>query len=339
LNKRFRFQEYSMQQIGLGSTGLRAPALGFGCAALLGRTGKRESLQALSTAWDEGIRFFDTARSYGYGESEALLGSFLKGRRQQAIIATKFGILPARQTTLKRVAKAGARALLAAVPRAHALLQKRAAGQFTAGQFTLPVLRQSLEESLRKLGTDYVDLLFLHAAPASVLEQEDLLDALARVVEAGKVRFVGLSAEPEVVAVALDRQIRPLSAMQFPCNVFDLSATENLALLNRSGALLAANHPFGGVARVRQCQTRLQALAAGNALSPEIREKLGVVDDAVLADVVLNVILRNTGIHLAIPAMMHASHIRANVQAISNSRFQSSEIATLRQALVSQLVS
>ena len=68
-----------MQNIELGNSGLRAPQVGFGCSALLGRTGRTESLRALAAAWDEGIRFFDIARSYGYGEAEALLGEFLQG--------------------------------------------------------------------------------------------------------------------------------------------------------------------------------------------------------------------------------------------------------------------
>ena len=55
-----------MQNIELGNSGLRAPQVGFGCSALLGRTGRTESLRALAAAWDEGIRFFDIARSYGH---------------------------------------------------------------------------------------------------------------------------------------------------------------------------------------------------------------------------------------------------------------------------------
>ena len=81
-----------MNEIELGSSGLRTPQIGFGCSALLGRSGRSDSLKALGVAWDEGVRFFDTARAYGYGESEGLLGEFLRGRRDQAVIATKFGI-------------------------------------------------------------------------------------------------------------------------------------------------------------------------------------------------------------------------------------------------------
>ena len=85
-----------MRSIDLWKGGPKASQLGLGCAAIMGRVGRRESLAALGAAWDAGINFFDTARSYGYGESEALLGGFLRGnRRSQAVVCTKFGILPA----------------------------------------------------------------------------------------------------------------------------------------------------------------------------------------------------------------------------------------------------
>ena len=73
--------------------------LGFGCAALMGRASRGESLKALGTALDAGITFFDTARSYGYGASEGLLGQFLQGRRDKVILCTKFGILLTKFTT------------------------------------------------------------------------------------------------------------------------------------------------------------------------------------------------------------------------------------------------
>jgi aryl-alcohol dehydrogenase-like predicted oxidoreductase len=262
----------------------------------------------LAAAWDEGIRFFDTARSYGYGESETLMGEFLAGRREQAVIATKFGILAARQSGWRRMASTVARRILLAAPSAHSMFQKRAASQFSPNRFTIPVLQLSIEQSLRKLRTDCVDILFLHGAPASVLEQDDLLEAMGKLVEAGKVKIAGLSAEPDVVELAIRRRTKPLRAMQFPCNVFDMSA----------------------VGFVRQILSRL---AGKQELEPVLREKLAALDDQTFADVVLNVILRDSGIHVVVPAMMRVEHIRANVQAVTNSRFDSQEIAHIRHAL------
>jgi aryl-alcohol dehydrogenase-like predicted oxidoreductase len=322
-----------MQQIVLGNTGIRSPQLGFGCSAVMGRSGKAGSLRALSAAWEEGIRFFDTARAYGYGESEALLGEFLQGRRDQAVIATKFGILPARKALWKEAAKSVARKILAVAPSARPILQKGAASQFSHNQFTVPVLEQSVEESLRKLRTGYVDFLFLHAAPASVLEQQDLLAAMAKLVAAGKVRVAGLSAEPEVVAIATQRSVFPLRAMQFPCNVFNLSAMESDKQAIGGGFVCVANQPFGGTAKVQMCRAILRKIAANSLADPALREKLGDLDDSIFADVVLNVILRGMGIHVVIPAMMKVEHIRANVRVVAHSRFDSQEIGELHRLL------
>ena len=291
-------------------------------------------MRALAAAWEDGVRFFDTARSYGYGESEALLGEFLEGRRDRAVIATKFGILAANQAGWKRVAKAVARKVLAIAPGARSVLQKGAASQFTPGQFTVPVLQQSIEQSLRKLRTDCVDLLFLHAAPSSVLDQDDLLEAMGRLVEAGKVKLVGLSAEPDVVELAVGRQTKPLRAMQLPCNVFELSAA-NLAKRSANDYVWVANHPYGGVARVQRCREILRAMAGNREWDATLREKLGAVENGVFADIVLNVILRDSGIHVVVPAMMRVEHIRANVEAVANSRFDAREIAQIRQVLES----
>ncbi len=300
---------------------------------MMGRNGRKQSLRALDAAWDGGIRFFDTARSYGYGESEVLLGQFLRGRRDQAIVATKFGILASPQPVWKKLARAAARGVLKYAPWMHRTLQKSAASQFTHHQFTLPVLQQSLDQSLRALGVDYIDILFLHAAPASVLQQEDLLEAMQRLVESGKIRLAGLSSDPDIVQLALQQQTPQLRAMQFPCNVFDVSAAKNLAHFTDGSILLVSNHPYGGAARIRQCRQVIADLTKKESLEQALREKIQSLDDDLMADIVLNTILRDTGIHVVIPAMMNPRHIQANIRAVSDSRFTNAEIRSIRSAL------
>lgn len=320
-----------MRSTQIGNTGISCTVLGFGCSALLGRSGRRASLRALGAAWDAGITLYDTARSYGYGESEALLGEFLAGRRDQAIISTKFGIVPVRPSLWRRIAKPAARALISLAPSARAVVRKQTGRQFVEGQFSVGVLKESIHRSLRKLRTDYVDLLFLHAAPEPVLQQDDLLDAMERLVESGKVRAAGISAEPEVIGAALDRKPRPLRVLQFPCNIFDFSAPELIAThANAGGMGTMANHPFGGVTRVRQCREIFARIAAAPGVEPVLREKLGSVDGGVLADVVLNLILSHRSINAVVPAMMQLDHLARNVAAIHQSRFTQEEIALLR---------
>ena len=141
----------------------KVSVLGLGCAAMLGRAGRRESLAALGAAYEAGINFFDTARSYGYGACEGLLGEFFAGERRDSIVlCTKFGILPGNPGGWKNKVKPLARAVLKVVPQLRGAVRKQAADQFTPGQFSVATLRSSFETSLRELKTDYVDILLMH---------------------------------------------------------------------------------------------------------------------------------------------------------------------------------
>jgi aryl-alcohol dehydrogenase-like predicted oxidoreductase len=196
----------NMQSIAPNEFAARAPILGFGCSAMMGRVGRKASLTALAAAYDAGVIFYDTARSYGYGESEALLGEFLRGLREKVFVSTKFGILPAANHPLKRALKPVARSLLQWAPGARGAMRGKLAAMSSTGHFSVAALQQSLDASLRALRTDYVDFLFLHEAPASVLQQEDLFEALRQLVTIGKVRSFGIASLPDVIDAAMEAQ-------------------------------------------------------------------------------------------------------------------------------------
>src|ERR1700757_1478061 len=90
--------ERRMTEIFLPGLVVRTPAVGFGCSSLT-CTDPSNANRVLQTAFDAGVRHFDTARYYGYGEGEGILGRFLKNRRSEVTISTKFGIDPPRRTT------------------------------------------------------------------------------------------------------------------------------------------------------------------------------------------------------------------------------------------------
>jgi aryl-alcohol dehydrogenase-like predicted oxidoreductase len=249
------------------------------------------------------------------------------------VVSTKFGILPAQANFLKEMVKPLARKVLQMAPGARKAVQRQIGAQFSANNFTVQVLRESVETSLRKLETDYVDLLFMHSAPVSVLQQEDLLAEMQTMVGEGKVLRAGISAEPEVVEAALGTNLKGLRSFQFPCNLFDPGIAERLRGCG-SDVVAVANHPFGGVLRVAESKALLAALAKDDGTSPALREKLLMVDDAVLADVVLNGITGGTGIQVVIPSMMHLGHLRTNVAAMERSRFSAAELGWLRGALM-----
>lgn len=321
-----------------GNAGLPAGAapmsvLGFGCAALLGRASRSESLTALGAAMDAGITFFDTARSYGYGGSEGLLGEFIAGsstlRREEIFLCTKFGILPAAQGGWKQKIKPLARAAVKLFPGLRRAAQKQAGTQFIGGQFDVATLASSFETSLRELKTDYVDMLLMHAAPASVLAQDDLLEAMNRLVESGKVRMAGISAELPVISEYFVQRPEALTTAQFALNVLLMDFVAETR--KNSDLLLVANHPYGGPGG--NAKARITALAADERLPKTLQEKLDVDDPQVLPEVVLNCILQGTGVSAVIPAMMQVRHIASNVKAVEQCRFTVEELDLLRGSL------
>lgn len=326
-----------MQTIALGNSGMRSSVLGFGCAAVMGRVGRKASLAALGAAYDGGITFFDTARSYGYGESEELLGEFLRGRRSSVLIATKFGILPAPASRLKRVLKPVARGVLQLAPSTRSAMQRQLAAQTTSGHFSVAALHASLHASLQALRTDYVDFLFLHEAPSSVLQQDDLFAALDQLVATGKIRCAGIAPSPEVAVAALAANLPGLHSVQLPCNFMHMDASKQAvtmqALATRTDIAIIGNHPFGGAAGVTTIKSRLRSLAAAPETPQPLREKLRAQDDALLADAVLNIIAHETSIQVVVPSMLRLDHLRANIAVIERSRFSNDELHWLRGAI------
>lgn len=306
--------------------------LGFGCGGLLGRASRAESEIAVRAALDAGITFFDTARSYGYGKSEGLLGELLQGERHRLTICTKFGIVPAERNWKSRLIPLARRAVKA-FPALRKAAQTQAGTQLPSSQFSLALLKASLETSLKELRTDYVDMLLMHAAPASVLAQDDLLDALGRLVESGKVNMAGISGDLPVISRYFLQRPRPLETAQFTLNPSSIGfATETV----RNGdLLLVANHPYGGPAGIHATRTALEALAQSDCLPSTLRGKLkdGAADPQLMPELLLNLLLDNTGVSAVVPAMIQVKHIQSNVQAVTQCRFSSEELSAMRAVL------
>ena len=301
---------------------------------MLGRTGKKDSLATLGAAWDAGINFYDTARSYGYGACEGLLGEFFTGRKRGSVVlCTKFGILAANPTGWKQRAKPLARAAVKLFPALRGVAKSQASDQFVRCQFSVEILRASLEKSLRELKTDYVDVLLMHAAPLSVLQQDDLLEELGRLEQAGKVRMAGISGDENVMRAVFEKRPAVLRAAQFALNIFNMGLTAETAKVG-GGMFLAANHPFGGVEGVSRCKELIAKMRGSATLAESVRQKLALADERLLPEVVLNSILSGTGVSLVIPAMMQTKHLQSNIQAVENCRFSAEELGMIRGALL-----
>jgi D-threo-aldose 1-dehydrogenase len=230
-----------MRGIAVPSIPFQIPVLGFGCSALT-NTGEKKALQLLGTAFDAGVRHFDVARSYGYGESESFLGTFVKSRRAEVTITTKFGIEPPRRTSALRMAMQTGRQLVKFVPAARGFLQRRAQGLVTTGAFGAESARTSLETSLRELRTDYVDFFLLHDYVDSENSSDELLAFLTDAQKVGKIRYFGLGTGIDNILRALECQPALCHVLQFENSVLrrnmkKLPAAELSRLTVTHGAL------------------------------------------------------------------------------------------------------
>jgi aryl-alcohol dehydrogenase-like predicted oxidoreductase len=318
-----------MRYVSLPLGGPNVSVLGLGCAAMMGSAGRRASLTALAAATDAGINFFDTARSYGYGASEGLLGEFCAGRRDKVVLCTKFGILPPAHSW-KQTIKPLARGVLKLFPGLRRAARNQAGELFSGNQFSVEVLRSSFETSLRELRTDYVDILLMHAAPMTVLAQDDLLGELERLVAAGRVRMAGISGESDVITATFAQRPPVLQTAQFACNIGNFSFLERTT---ETGMFLVANHPFGGPVGVAETRRKIAVLFNAPSLPDALRAKLDPADPQLLPEVILNAILVGTCIDAVIPAMVQPHHLKSNCRAVTNCRFTPDELVYIRRAL------
>ncbi len=218
-----------MDTLKLGSTGRETTRLGFGCGSVMGVLGRQDSLAMLESAYDAGIRHYDVAPAYGYGEAERCLGEFLARHPGHLTVATKFGIPQASRHSLKGVVRRLARPMLKAVPGLKRHLPGVAAAvahtdTFVSGPnpiFTAERARQSVEDSLIALKLERIDLLLLHEARAMDLTEDRLLRTLEDLVVSGKVGDFGIGSEASKIA-ALRRQ-RPgyCRVLQYEWSVLD----------------------------------------------------------------------------------------------------------------------
>jgi aryl-alcohol dehydrogenase-like predicted oxidoreductase len=200
----------------LGRQGLEVSALGLGCMGMsqsYGVPNDPESIATIHYALDRGVNFFDTAEVYGPFTNEALLGRALKGRREEAIIATKFGF--------------------------------RIADGKSVGVDSRPDhIKEVVEQSLRRLDTDYIDLLYQHRVDPAV-PIEEVAGAVADLIQEGKVRFLGLS---EVGEETLRRAhaVQPVSALQSEYSLWERNLEPQLIpVLRELGIGLVPFSPLG----------------------------------------------------------------------------------------------
>ncbi len=202
----------------LGSQGLEVSAIGLGCMGMsqnYGPADERESIATLHHAIDLGCTFLDTAEVYGPFANEELLGRAFKGRRDQIVIATKFG------------------------------LRIENGKQMGTGRNSRPEhIREVVDGSLRRLGTDHIDLLYQHRIDPAV-PIEDVAGTVGDLVKLGKVRYFGLS-EAGAANIRRAHAVFPVSALQSEYSLWERNLEpEVIPVLRELGIGLVPFSPLG----------------------------------------------------------------------------------------------
>lgn len=202
----------------LGNSGLEVPALGLGCMAMsetyTAAVSDEEAIAVIHRALDLGVNFFDTADMYGTGLNEVLLGRALAGRRGEAIVATKFGN------------------------------QRGLDGGFLGVNGRPEYARAACEMSLRRLKLTVIDLYYLHRVDPKV-PIEETVGAMARLVEEGKVRYLGLS-EAGSATLRRAHATHPIAALQSEYSLWTRDPEQGaLAACRELGIGFVAYSPLG----------------------------------------------------------------------------------------------
>ncbi|WP_026414523.1 aldo/keto reductase [Actinomadura oligospora] len=199
-----------MQERALGSQGLVASAIGYGAmgtAVGYGPSDDAESVAAIRRAHELGVTHFDTAELYGWGDGEKLLGRALAPVRDEVTIATKFGFV-------------------------------RGGGQDSRPGH----VREVVDASLRHLGVETIDVLYQHIPDPSV-PIEDVVGVMKECVEAGKVRYLGLSNTGED-ALRRAHAVHPISVLQHEYSIFALESESLFPVLEELGIGFVAYSPL-----------------------------------------------------------------------------------------------
>jgi D-threo-aldose 1-dehydrogenase len=220
-----------MQTIPLAGTNRQTTRLGFGCGNLMGATNRRDSLKLLESAYDAGIRHFDVAPMYGYGEAESCLGEFLQRHRSEITITTKYGVAPPKKSAIIKAGRSIAGPILKQLPALKHRLAKAANSATRNNErpaFTATQAKASLDRSLTALRTDHIDLWLLHEVEARDLEDDSLLQLLEDLVQQGTIGSFGIGSSADKIATLLTERPAYCRTLQYEWSVLDATIPDAL---------------------------------------------------------------------------------------------------------------
>jgi aryl-alcohol dehydrogenase-like predicted oxidoreductase len=292
-----------MRSVKLPGTGNRVtPQLGFGCAFLLGKKLDRsKSRRLLDAAWDAGIRYFDVARAYGQGHTEGILGDFLRAHPESSV-TTKYGLFP--PSTARRIATGIQRRIPGLKMPIFDSVSRRCA------TWDGVEARVSLERSMRLLKRDFIDLFLLHEPDPRDLAHDDLLAALDRAKEEGKIGEYGIGGEYARIPDLISQRKNYCRVLQFEWSVLGPD-------LDLPGIYRVHYRVFAPAAR--------RVIARFEKEPALMRRWSGVTgedlkDTRVLSSLLLRAALDAWPDSLALFSTANEAHIRESVDAAANAR-------------------
>lgn len=206
-----------MKYHNLGHSNLEISVIGLGCMGMsefYGSAQEAESIATLHQAIELGVSFFDTADMYGPWTNEILVGKAIADRRDKVVLATKFGVM------------------------------RNEKGDFLGINGQPDYVRSACDASLKRLGLDYIDLYYQHRVDTNV-PIEETVGAMAELVQAGKIRYLGLSeAEPEIIRRA--HAVHPISALQTEYSLWSREPEQEIFATTRElGISFVSYSPLG----------------------------------------------------------------------------------------------
>ena len=287
-----------------GSTGLQVSALGFGGGNIGFVDMSDETVDRIfGAALDMGVNNIDTAATYG--DSEEKIGRSLREKRQRFLLFTKCGrSQPAR------------RSLTSLRLRAHRKIRRAAgfADEYESLDWHPTVLRWNIDQSLRRLKTDWIDLLQLHSCSEAILRRSEVIETLQRAREAGKVRFVGYSGEGSAALYAL--QCGQFQALQISINLADQNALNTiLPLAIERGIAVIAKRPLANSLWKRSTRPDPIRYPRYQAYWERLQKlRYDFLYGERASEVALRFTLSVPGVHTAIAGTTSIDHFKKNVE-------------------------
>lgn len=321
----------------LGKTDLKVSEIGFGCQSIGGGfyyKNNEESISTLLEAFDSGVNFFDTSDHYTQGESEKLIGKAFKDKRDKVIIGTKVGTLYSTTASLilklRPLGRPISKYLKSMKIFFHLVRMEQKHSDFSAGY-----LVKAVEKSLRRLQTDYLDLLQLHKPSKMILEKGEFIETLEKLQKQGKIRYYGISCRENEDAFSCFKYVG-IESVQVTINLLDKKyAKEILDYASEKEVGIIARNPRAQGHLTNELSDIMAETYAQNKKEFEEKKERAkkfqflVKPNRTLSQAALKFVLGFQEVSTVIPRQVNRKQLKENIDAINSPQLTDEELAMI----------